>query len=467
MAIHAKRWVDDEIGLLDRSIFTDQEIYQEELEKIFGRAWLFIGHESLVPNPNDFFLSYMGEDPVILTRDSKGALHAFLNMCRHRGNRVVRADDGNAKNFMCTYHGWTFSNEGKLVSVPGLQEAYYGELDVENLGLVSVAHLDTYAGIVFATWDPEAPGLEAYLGNARWWMDTTFNRTDAGQQLMGPVKWIAPSNWKVGVDNASHDMYHGLTTHMSSYIVQSRYKGGQMENMRNATLRFKVPGQRLVHTGNGHSLTGHVREQATSSAQSDPSEREAATRQDGTNRLSAEGDRARAYRTAKREEAIRRLGEHRATRVTGSSTVFPNMLLGVNMSHPRGPLACEFWAFVQVDKDMPDEMKQDMVRRSPQNGANHLAGTHAQDDMDNWRNVTQGGRSPIARQTMQDLSMGIRHQSRKEAFPGVMVSDGPISENGQRGYYARWQEFMDARSWKDIHIDPITAKFEGTATMKD
>ena len=79
--------IDLETGNLDRRIFSDQDIYQEELEKIFGRAWLMIGHESLVPKPNDFFHTSMGEDPVILTRDDTGKLHAFLNMCRHRGNR--------------------------------------------------------------------------------------------------------------------------------------------------------------------------------------------------------------------------------------------------------------------------------------------------------------------------------------------------------------------------------------------
>jgi phenylpropionate dioxygenase-like ring-hydroxylating dioxygenase large terminal subunit len=67
-----------------------------------------------VPCPDDFFHTYMGEDPVILTRDGQGRLHALLNMCRHRGNRVVRCDDGNAKRFMCTYHGWTYRNDGAL-----------------------------------------------------------------------------------------------------------------------------------------------------------------------------------------------------------------------------------------------------------------------------------------------------------------------------------------------------------------
>ena len=97
--------LDPKTGQLDRRIFVDQAIYEEEMEKIFGRAWLMVAHESLIPNRNDYFLSYMGEDPVIVTRDQDNKIHVMLNMCRHRGNRVVRGDDGNATSFMCTYHG--------------------------------------------------------------------------------------------------------------------------------------------------------------------------------------------------------------------------------------------------------------------------------------------------------------------------------------------------------------------------
>src|ERR1700732_667782 len=90
--------IDAPTGKLDRRIFSDQAVYEDEMERIFGRAWLMIGHESLVPALDDFFHTYMGDDPVILTRDGQGRLHALLNMCRHRGNRVVRCDDGNGFN---------------------------------------------------------------------------------------------------------------------------------------------------------------------------------------------------------------------------------------------------------------------------------------------------------------------------------------------------------------------------------
>src|SRR5207248_2662601 len=215
--------IDPATGKLDRRIFSDQVVYDDEMERIFGRAWLMIGHESLVPAADDFFHTYMGEDPVILTRDGQGRLHALLNMCRHRGNRVCRVDDGNAKRFMCTYHGWTYRNDGALDHVPGESEAYYDALDRSSLGLIE-ARVETYAGIVFATWAKDAPSLETYLGDARWYLDTVFNRRDGGMQALGPMKWLEPVNWKTLVDNCS-DNYHVPTSHLSSAQVQTRYLG--------------------------------------------------------------------------------------------------------------------------------------------------------------------------------------------------------------------------------------------------
>jgi len=92
-------------GQISREIFVNDEIYQQELERLFARVWLFVGHESQIPNPGDYFVSGMGEESVILCRDRAGKVHAFLNSCRHRGMKVCRYDEGNTPVFTCPYHG--------------------------------------------------------------------------------------------------------------------------------------------------------------------------------------------------------------------------------------------------------------------------------------------------------------------------------------------------------------------------
>ena len=444
--------VDFEKGLLHRNIFVDDLIYQEELEKVFGRAWQFIGHETLVPNPNDFFLTYIGEDPVILTRDSKGELHAFLNMCRHRGNRVVRADDGNAKNFMCTYHGWTFSNEGKLVSVPGLQEAYYGELDVEHLGLVPVAHLDTYAGLIFATWAEDAPSLDAYLGDFRWYMDMMFNRSDGGMEFLGPDKWPIPCNWKNPADNFIGDSYHAVLSHRSAAIVQAIRRGGNPQ-----PIAYSRPGSNEVASGNGHGMSAFLFDSKEEFLKRDFS------RQPG-------GDaEMQEYNESLWPEMERRLGPRRTWLTTpGHATCFPNLSWLTNRTVrlwlPRGPLRTEVWSFTALDADAPEHIKKKMRIQCMQSFG--PSGLLEQDDMDNWRNASEAGRSATARKYMQNITMGAGRDQHNPRLPGLS-SPNMFAELPQRGFYLRWQEMMNADSWEDISVAPATAEFDGTATMKD
>jgi phenylpropionate dioxygenase-like ring-hydroxylating dioxygenase large terminal subunit len=442
-AIQKYAVIDPHTGSLDRRIFSDQAVYDEEMVKIFGRAWLMIGHESLVPRPNDFFHTYMGEDPVILTRDGQGQLHALLNMCRHRGNRVVRCDDGNARSFMCTYHGWTYANDGALMHVPGESEAYCGALDKSSRGLVK-ARIEIYAGIVFATWATDAPSLEVYLGDARWYLDTVFNRRDGGMQALGPVKWLEPVNWKTMVDNCS-DNYHVPTSHLSSAMVQTRFLGRPPLSHKD---QFQSPNKHAFV--NGHSIT--FREST-----------------DNTPRYVHGMSRDtmpmfQAHHDATMPEVERRLGAFRAHRVQlANHSIFPNGVLGFRLAHPRGPLRTEFWHFTLVERDAPEEIKR--VVRIGSQANNGAAGLFEQDDVDNWRQVTSASASRIGRQVAQDLSMGLGRAGSHPDYPGLM-SERYISENNQRNFYLRWEQFMNAESWADISLDPITAHFEGTATMR-
>src|SRR5437868_9891649 len=159
--------VDTNTGQISREIFVNEQIYAEEQERIFARAWLFIGHESQIPNPGDYAAARMGEEAVILCRDRAGEVHVFLNSCRHRGMKVCRYDEGNTAVFTCPYHGWSYGTDGRLVGVPFFREAYHSTLDRAQWGLVEVAQLARYKGTVWATWDPAAPSFFEYLGDFR------------------------------------------------------------------------------------------------------------------------------------------------------------------------------------------------------------------------------------------------------------------------------------------------------------
>ena len=431
--------VDSEKGLIDRKIFVDDDIYQQELEQIYGRCWLFLGHESQIPNPNDFFGSRMGEDPVLLTRDARGKVHGFLNMCRHRGNRVCRADLGNSPSFMCTYHGWTFASDGKLVGVPGYKEAYFEELDRSQWGLVEVAQISSYKGLVFATWDPGAPSLLDYLGDMAWYLDViTDNRAGGSEFVKGSTKAVLPYNWKYVCDNNGGDGYHSAVTHRASDIALAQGRG-----QNPAPVSYARGRGRTVHAGNGHCVLVIGGNRIADRKPTDPMPANPIER----------------YHIEHFPERVRRLGEFSARNVGSTMvfTLFPNFSEGsvsIRVPHPGGPYHTEAWNWTLTDKDAPDEVKAAMRRyHMMQHGP---SGIREEEDLNNFMDCTRTAKSLTGQKYLQNLQLGLGHEDRDERFPGF-ASPGP-NEVNQRFFYKRWAEIMDASSWSEISIDPVTHK---------
>lgn len=114
------------------------------------KTWIFIGHESEIPNKNDYMLRDLAGYSIIVSRNADRSIKAFYNMCTHRGMKLCRADKGNKSAFVCPYHGFNFKNNGDLIGVP-LQKNIYGEeLDKSTMGLTEV-RIESYKGLLFGT----------------------------------------------------------------------------------------------------------------------------------------------------------------------------------------------------------------------------------------------------------------------------------------------------------------------------
>jgi p-cumate 2,3-dioxygenase alpha subunit len=210
--------VDDRIrGLfrVHRSAFTSEQIYQRELIDIFSKTWLYVGHESEIPNANDFQTRRVGGRTVIYARDKRGEVQVMLNSCRHRGAEVCRERRGNRKIFTCFYHGWAYDNTGKLVSVPD-GDRYTEGFDRGEHGLFKPRY-DTYRGFTYLTYGADSPPLADYLGDAKYVIDLIADQSTTGMQIVhGTHNYSMRANWKLLMEN-SCDGYHGFTVHQTYF----------------------------------------------------------------------------------------------------------------------------------------------------------------------------------------------------------------------------------------------------------
>ena len=210
-----------------RSIYLDPEIFELEMRRIFGQAWVYVGHDSLVPKPGDFITTRIGSQPVVMSRHTDGKVYVVYNSCGHRGAIVCNDEKGNAELFRCCYHGWTFKTNGDLDAV-AMPRGYGKNFDLSDpsLGMGRVPRMAIYRGFVFASLAPTGPSLEDYLGHARDSIDELVDRAPDGEiDLGGGVhKYMFRGNWKLQLENVV-DMYHVPFSHESSVSRSGRQFG--------------------------------------------------------------------------------------------------------------------------------------------------------------------------------------------------------------------------------------------------
>jgi len=422
--------VDSAFGTVDRRIFWDPAIYERELERVFARSWLFVAHESQVETAGSFVTTYMGEDSVIVARADDGEVNVFLNSCPHRGNRVCFADSGEGRQFTCNYHGWAFGLDGALKKMPkmGLYKSTPG-FRMEDWGLKR-ARVASYKGLVFATFDEEAPSLDAWLGDFRWYLDAVLDAEEGGTEFLpgGATRSVMRCNWKFPADNFVGDIYHALWTHLGgSEPTLGRHGGVKVDNAGSYQVSVNGHGWEFNDSFMGNAATMGDRELLR-------------------------------YMRTRQERIAARLGEFRANMwgSVASATIFPNFsflpgYFTFRTFQPKGPLKTEIHAWTLVPRNMPDDIKDRFRRGSMRTFS--PSGLLEMDDGENWEYSTLANAGWVTRNQRLCYAMAPAEEEVEVEgeLPGTVTS-GQLSDANQRLFYRRWVEMMDAESWADIPV---------------
>ena len=437
--------IDDLVSIEDTEVtarvMSDPEIYNLELERIFDREWLFVAHESEIPRPGDFVTRYMGEDSVIVTRADDGTVRVLLNVCSHRGTQVCRTESGNADSFKCPYHGWVYDTTGDLLGIMCEQDAYRRKLDKSSLGL-PVARTALHHGLVFATWNTNAPSLEERMATMGFYYDMVFGLTDNGLEVVGPpLRWVQPANWKFASEQLVGDGYHTVSLHRSMDEL------GLVPGFSDPAFLENVTSISDAGTGDGLEML-HV------FPIDDDSEEEAIAQ--ATFWMGLTEDFA--------PEVKRRLSpEQMRVFLTGMPSVgniFPNLawfalpwpsgdaeepmsfMLVIRQAQPYGPDRHLVSAWGLVPKDLPDAVKDTQRRTGLRMFGS--SGMLEQDDSDVWGLAQRSARGVQGRKR-QYRYYATRPQDPDWPGPGEANTSFP-NEMNTLAFWARWKDLMTGRA---------------------
>ena len=398
-----------------RRAYADEDIHEMEQRKIFDKCWLFLGHESELPNRGDFKRRRVAGRELIFNRDSEGTIRGIINSCPHRGALVCREEEGKSKVFQCFYHAWTFNNKGELVGQPGAKDAYPSNVNCDGaLNLKEVPKLENYRGFIFINFDPNAISLDEYLGNAKEYIDLVVDHSPNGMEVVGgEQKYSMRANWKLLAEN-SVDGYHGLPTH-KTYFDYISSKGGELSNDD-----ITGDGRDL---GNGHGVVEYTAPWGRPIAKWIP-----AWGEDGKKELEEI-----------KKELIDHYGEERANRIATLNrnlVIFPNlvindiMALTIRTFNPVSPDYMEVNAWALAAKGETDKFRE----RRLNNFLEFIGpGGFATPDDNEALELCQEGFKNNRELEWNDISKG-------------MVKEQPEAndEEQMRGFWRQWDKVMTA-----------------------
>ena len=412
-----------EQGWIPMFVYSDPDVYELELERVFPHTWLFLAHASELPEPGSFVVRDMGEQSVIVGRGDDDVVRVFLNSCRHRGMKVACEDFGQVDMWRCQYHGFTYGSKGDfmgtLLGAPFERQAYPQGLDRKALSLIE-ARVETYQGLIFATWDKKIAPLSDFLGDVRWYLDLLFGRAE--MEVVGvPQKWVVPSGWKLPADNFTSDAYHTATAH--SFMGRLNLTKG---------VDFGRDGYHVA-PDNGHGL-------GIGTHSDDESYFPPELQEEYRSRLSEE-----------QYELLSHLKNLHGNVFPHMSFLQPNFIdidgkkvsgLMLRVWQPIGPDKLQVWSWHLIEKNGPDWWKKAAKAAYVQTFGS--SGMFDQDDTENWEGQTRNSNTALARdeEIMLHYGMGLGMEPLTE-FPGPgQVFDGKFSEAAGRKYWRTWLDLV-------------------------
>lgn len=409
-----------------RSIYQDPAIFALEQRQLFGKAWLYIGHESQIPNPGDFVTLKLGTQPVVFVRHRDGTVHVLYNRCGHRGAVVCNEPKGNAASFQCCYHGWTFATDGALVGVPQ-RKGYAADIDLRDpsLGMVRLPRVASYRGFVFASRSADGPDLDSFLGPVRKSIDDIIALSpDEEIAVVGGVhKYEFRGNWKHQIENLN-DMYHPFFSHASTVEKDGRQFQRRSGDTEGAQLGGQSGGPNAVFEkiplrgfGFGHSLCGA---------------------------MPFNGERGGPVFEEYRRRLTARHGEERTREILTvdwhNTIIYPNLCLQSAAQHIRviNPVAVdrtEVYVYPILLKGVPDQINHDVIRYL---NVTHAAASLIQtDDLEAFERIQSGIETDgadwlvLARGADKDV------KEADGSWSGIGTSELPM-----RNQYRAWTHYL-------------------------